>query len=666
MFKMLLGATSDSFVNSFTPPETTPMIQAEEARISMIEVRIWGCIELSKLPSSTMPASLVFLLKMMSLSDKLSVLGSSISFEEWRLPEIRWSMRHMITMVSLKYKGFLIFRLAKLFGASNIWQSPINPLFMTQHMGQHIVSAIAEVLGAMDLSLLTMDEEYKQERKQQESEECVDSLADGVTIAFKRLVEGFYGITDVVVKPVQTGRKKGLRGVPEACCRGLISGLVKPLDGLRLFFRALLQGVAACIGCRLRRRRNTKQRDVSDRDRDDRPQSTDSRSTLSTTASDAVVRRESELSKSSLVAAQTSADKDSEPPNKWLRMPDPFLRGADCLRMPRLLFGNGAALKPYASWHAELLAKLGEHLTEGIFMVWRLAGSEQDLMHIVLCASHSKLLLVDLGHRNDIGTSWRSSRRPSMSKDAYPQQVSIAVHCVQRSADSLRGQSHVDRAKAKLRRRSGRFAPGAELLMPETLLTPDWTSQSLFWPGQHPNVLWRKAKNSLVLDDGISSAVCCCRRRNRFNKPGEQDVWNTGAAQVLGAWFWEDLTRVSLEDLMDSVSASRKHRSEESGGDLQMKATSSSFALSSFKTSGTWRTAAVERTTEPLHAFLAQHPRSVGPQWVLNIEAHNSTSEWPMLPGLTNEDTLKRAVADVNQVITDMRDCNLFHDATGW
>ncbi|CAK0898771.1 unnamed protein product [Prorocentrum cordatum] len=58
------------------------VVQAEKAQISMFEITVWASVDLSCLPTASMPASLMFLLKLMCITDTFNVEGNSMVFRE--------------------------------------------------------------------------------------------------------------------------------------------------------------------------------------------------------------------------------------------------------------------------------------------------------------------------------------------------------------------------------------------------------------------------------------------------------------------------------------------------------------------------------------------------------------------------------------------------------
>merc|ERR1712137_75197 len=312
----------------------------------MGEIAVWGCVVVSRLPTWLMPASLTFMLKFLSLSDTIYVDGTTLVLNECKLKEI--SNSKLMFILRTKYTTAILFFMWQAFGSSNVLLLPrlLNPI----ELGSHTATRLADFMTVFDLSKLTLDDAYIEES--QDDVATVRSLQEGIEGCTDYLWGGFVGMSDVVKKPMQKWHEKGLLGLPEGLCRGVISGVVKPIDGLIRAFSMFLRGLAQLGYCRVRRR-------------------------------------------------GPRANSNSNGPRLPAEAPPqagnvPRLMGADCLRLPRLLFADDAVVAPFLQWQAELSLRLGPELTSGICAIWRLAGNVDETLHLMLYASYAQLLLVDL------------------------------------------------------------------------------------------------------------------------------------------------------------------------------------------------------------------------------------------------------------------------------
>jgi len=288
-----------------------------------------------------------------------------------------------------KYQGSLVLFLAKALGSSNILLLPrlLNPLLL----GHHAVAGLADLMDILDLSKLSLDDDYIEEFE--EKQVHAHSLQEGIENAAEVLWDGFFGISDVFVKPTRKWREKGIRGLPEGLFQGLLSAVVKPTNGIIHASRSLLEGISQI--CRFRfLRQNARSR---------------GRNKIRTASSEK--------------AGQ--APRSDEANTKGAPAPEafePFLRGTAGLRPPRLLFGDGTVVAQYVDWHAELALQLGPGLTQGVCAVWRLAGDKCDYAHVVLVATTAKMLLVDLNR----GTRGRRMRKDAL-KEYVPEPTSASL-----------------------------------------------------------------------------------------------------------------------------------------------------------------------------------------------------------------------------------------------
>jgi len=492
----------------FVPPDASVVLQVEKERaeISGCEIALWGSIDFTRLPSSAMPASLVFLLRFLSLSDTLKIEGSTMLLKAWLLPELCLSIGQVVQLLLAKYEGSILLFLSMTLAASNLIQkSPLNPL----NIGRHLASGFATALDAIDLSRLTFDSEYVEERKTRKDSQQVDSLQEGVETATKLLFEGFLeGISDVVKQPVKEHRKKGFRGLPVGLCRGFFSVLFKPLDAIRQCLRALLQGVAACCICHFRRQPQRSRQHPNSREASRGDFLSHDPGSVEDYNVNHVNSGNSENAGLHIVPGTTRSHLESptEPIEEHplmmghIRNSEPALHGAAGLRAPRLLFGERGTLRPFVYWHAELLLRLGPTFTrEKICAAWRLAGSASDVTQIVLCMSHARLLLVDL-NRN----------------------------CNSRSSTALLDAScsHVLSGK---RLQWNQFSTEA-LQQRRRTFSHDFSNKAVGWG------LIRSALRCLSLS--------WCRWRSRASNAASIEK----PLQVLGSWRWHELAQIQIVD----------------------------------------------------------------------------------------------------------------------
>merc|ERR1719195_1248451 len=115
-------------------------------------------------------------------------------FSCWQLPEMRRSIGQLASLMRTKYQGSILRFLANVMAGSNlVKKSPLNPF----HFGQNVATGVANVVDLIDLSVLTFDQKYIDERKENKKHQVVDSLQEGVEEAGGHLWKGFVGMFDV-------------------------------------------------------------------------------------------------------------------------------------------------------------------------------------------------------------------------------------------------------------------------------------------------------------------------------------------------------------------------------------------------------------------------------------------------------------------------------------
>merc|ERR1719383_184628 len=252
-----------------------------------------------------------------------------------------------------------------------------------------ITDFVAQAIDHVDLSQLTFDPKYQEQRRRRRQCEVNTSLEDGLWNAADHLLNGVYGISDIAVKPGESFKRDGLYGIPQGLCCGIVLCLVKLVDGLLGAIRALFLGISHCFRCHFRTRR----------------------------ASTRTNRRWLPVVGPSVTSARRVRAAAHEPTKNTAGPMEPMLRGKDFLRHPRLLFGEGGAIVPFIRWHAEVFAMLGPELTQGLCAAWRLSGDEHDAVHLVAIASHTQLFLIDLNKGKHVERR-RTARRLTAKKGA--------------------------------------------------------------------------------------------------------------------------------------------------------------------------------------------------------------------------------------------------------
>lgn len=422
-FEALLSSAADrgAWLARFSPRGSPRIIQVQNTTIKGFEVAVWVSVQLTKLPTSLIPASFMFLLRVLSgvFAETLCIDGSTMCFSDWKQKEFRWSVGKVSSEVLTKYQSSVLFFLARALGGSNLLAIP--RLLMPNLILQQVVNIFADLADIVDLSVFTMDPAYIQARREQNMDAQVESLQEGLEGAGEYLLAGILAVGDIVVKPVQACRTGGCAAVPRGLCVGLLSALFKPLDSFFQALRSLMQGVSASLVGRFRRRRQRRKR------RRVRTQSSAfvntgslgvlgsfgpmaSRKSSCANATASVGEMGASRTISRLGAITKAMENSGDIVSAGGDMRGPALQGQACLRLPRMLFGDVASVKHFETWHAQLQVHLASGCFQGVTIcaAWRVAGGDEDVEHIVLCATRDDLILVDLKKQKD---QWRAKWR---------------------------------------------------------------------------------------------------------------------------------------------------------------------------------------------------------------------------------------------------------------
>lgn len=501
LFGTLLQAARSEIEKVFEPPRSMPVFQAEKVVISRVEVVLWAALDLSSLPSDLVPEYLGFLVKFLCLSDTVSVEGTSKVFDGWEEANIWRSFAQVLALIRVKYEISMLLFLAKSIGKSNVLLLPRLPFTLTLNIGHHMFEHTADLFTMVDLSKMTCDNEYIQARRLKKEAGNVASLEEGFQEAGEYFINGLVGMTDLIVQPGKHLKKSGIGGLPEGVLRGILSSLVKPIDGLLQAFAAIFRGIAACFKGRFR---NPRRKDSGDSPSSGSPQSLD--------------------------PLDQNWGPNLDVPNP-LRHKDPSLRGKDPLRQPRLLFGNSAVLREYTDWHAELLAKLGPALKQegGLWNAWRLAGDGLDVNHYILCANYNSLLLVDLNRgqkprRSRAARTIRITEQPSSSLDSW-------------------FFKSVTKKSKYVTHLPVRMGSNSNLLAIKDIRLRNALGKAMKKNQTARNVLASRAKH--FKNSFRFRHCCCCRKRDPEAESQAEE--QAARRKIACQWPWEDLKRVSFQ-----------------------------------------------------------------------------------------------------------------------
>jgi len=578
-FSRITADASDSFVDRFEPPDSQMVVQAEKAQISMFEITVWASVDLSCLPTASMPASLMFLLKLMCITDTFNVEGNSMVFREWKQGAMRQSIRQLCTLFRIYYQGSVLFFVTRTLGSLNLLKALQVPLMMSRV----VTEGIATLVDIADTTLLTLaDQEGALDEKRSKNDH-VQSLQEGLEVAATRLWDGFAGIADGLAQPTRQYKAKGCLGVPRGICRGLLSCVVKPVSGLLQALRAIFQGISAAFGGNIRKdpSRHVSRRKAVRMKKDSQTSS----KKRSNSHHKATIREKGKAPKEIISSKLQDLNNNVvdgfntslESTANFLK-PHPYYHSMPFLRMPRLLFGPEASLRPWCAWHAELLSLLGHSSMLDLRAAWRLAGgAPSDSFHLVMLATDTGLMLVNLGRSTMAPRSTHSASRWRAHSNSLENLDFSALQKAQKASEIA---EYMQRTSERLRKRQQKGRDSAELLLSRAGVlrrASEHSAERADTPGKPiepklPGMTnWDVNRNNLVatlvvrpgafvnktrriLTGKIEQRTWCCRRRRlsaggtSTDRPALQtDSNGLPLPGVLGIWGWNELDQIRVE-----------------------------------------------------------------------------------------------------------------------
>ena len=122
-------------------------------------------------------------------------------------------------------------------GATSLVKHTVNGTFDST---SKITSGISQ-----GILYITQDEEYINEREQKKITEKPKDIMEGFGYGISSMVEGvFSGISDIILKPIEESKKKGLvSGLTKGVLKGLGGAVIKPISGVFDFVSKTTEGI---------------------------------------------------------------------------------------------------------------------------------------------------------------------------------------------------------------------------------------------------------------------------------------------------------------------------------------------------------------------------------------------------------------------------------------
>ncbi|CAK0901370.1 unnamed protein product, partial [Prorocentrum cordatum] len=134
--------------------ELLPVFHIEKSMICRIDVRVWGSVTLAELPQKLMPATLKLVLKVLALSDSISIEGSTLVLKKWALPPFRGSPQQIQGLAMLNYQRSLLHFVAKGITSSNLLPCLGRPVGMTREVVSMSADMVGQLMNTIDLSAI--------------------------------------------------------------------------------------------------------------------------------------------------------------------------------------------------------------------------------------------------------------------------------------------------------------------------------------------------------------------------------------------------------------------------------------------------------------------------------------------------------------------------------
>jgi len=255
------------------------------------------------------------------------------------------------------------------------------------------------------------------------------------------------------------------------------------------------------------------------------------------------------------------------------------------------------------------------------------------VVHIVLCATHRELILIDLNRGRRPPEKKSKKNKKNSRKSRGSSTIDRNVHMMSMLEVSVESLAREQYMQARARNRRG---GGAD--------TEGNLAKNLIQGGTQERLLQRA--NGGQKDKSLAVRRLIALRkprrwicfRNRKDNNSEKDA---AVQKVLGSWPWTELRDCEIADMSVRVN---ELANEEDGEGVQTEKEKKISRVSN----------ATERTT--FTKKMSQLRSSTEPLWMLLVHTvTDSTSEWPLPYPVLKAEEFQRVGHDVNEAIQEMR-----------
>jgi vacuolar protein sorting-associated protein 13A/C len=189
-------------------------------------------------------------------------------------------LNQIIQTVYLNYKQSLLMQVMKMFGYIDILGNPTNllhnlgtgfkdffekpakgivkgplegakgvidgSLSLVKHTVEGTFTTTSKITSGISKGILyiTQDEEYINEREKKKITEKPKNFVEGIGYGLTSMAGGiFYGVSDIVIKPIQGAKKDKWAGFGKGMLQGLAGVVVKPISGLLELVSKTTEGI---------------------------------------------------------------------------------------------------------------------------------------------------------------------------------------------------------------------------------------------------------------------------------------------------------------------------------------------------------------------------------------------------------------------------------------
>eukprot|EP00929_Paragymnodinium_shiwhaense_P012157 TRINITY_DN11886_c0_g2_i1.p1 TRINITY_DN11886_c0_g2~~TRINITY_DN11886_c0_g2_i1.p1 ORF type:complete len:2526 (-),score=630.12 TRINITY_DN11886_c0_g2_i1:184-7761(-) len=229
-------------------PNKQRVVNIEEMRLSPIATFTWCSLDIDSL--SFIPKWTAAVMKTISFSNALELKGANVVLGGRQFTDMQGAAKDVARALGRAYLVDIVQSLSSVLGNSSLLNIPRAPLRLFSMASSTVVAGAASLASETSVMVTNVaeDDEYAERFKKQQARKKIGGISEGLTEAISDIGEGFSGIFDIVRKPLEGARQRGLGGFVKGIGLGVMSAVTKPIVAVGAAVSDVGAGMSATVG----------------------------------------------------------------------------------------------------------------------------------------------------------------------------------------------------------------------------------------------------------------------------------------------------------------------------------------------------------------------------------------------------------------------------------